>query len=245
MHLIVTPDRNTKKSDYTGAFKLEAIEYRKLWGGDIVTFDASLPLLKRRDSVIKALTETPGKYDHVVFMCHGWSKGIQAGFTTKNVKELAVAICKGNGPRYISSAVSIQGQSMNIVYDYRVALYCCSTGADPQDDSMEAPGTAPMANGNLGDNSFGDLLRDELCKAGAAECSVFAHTTAGHTTQNPNIILFEGAGSNVGGYGGVMPITPKDKKTWARWAKQLKTKYRFHVPYESVAELRANWEAIA
>jgi hypothetical protein len=230
MHLIITPDRNTKKSDYTGAFKPEALAYQKKWGGTIVTFDASASMAKRKKAVLRAIEDAAkdSVIDHIAFFCHGWSSGIQAGFVNKEVTELAKALAEHGGAD-----------------DGKVALYCCSTGSDPQDDSMAAPGTAKDDSGNPGDGSFADRLRDALCKEGYADCSVFAHRTAGHTTQNPNVIIFEGTGSLFGGYGGVMPITPKNKKAWAAWVKKLKTPYRFEVPYMTVAEIRESFEGVA
>jgi len=228
MHLIITPDRNTKKSDYTGAFKPEALAYKKKWDGTIVTFDASASMANRKKQVLDVITRAGelGVVDHFALFCHGWSDGIQAGFTRKNVSELAKAL------------------SNYTLYDVKFALYCCSTGADPQDDSMEAPGTPKVDNGNPGDGSFADMLRDALCVKGAVDCSVFAHRTAGHTTQNPNVILFNGDGCAAGGYGGVMPITPKNKKAWAAWVKKLKTPFRFEVPYMTVAEIRDCFEGL-
>ena len=230
MHLIITPDRNTKKSDYVGAFKPESLAYKKRWNGDIVTFDPTLSYLKRKKAVLSAIENAAedSVVDHLAFFCHGWSSGIQAGFMNKkDVGELAhtlLTACGMDGPK--------------------IALYCCSTGADPQDDSMEAPGTPKVFSGNPGDGSFADLLRDALCEGGATDCSVFAHRTAGHTTSNPNVIMFEGDGSPYGGYGGVMPITSKNKKAWAAWVKKLKTPFRFDVPCMTVVEIRECFEDV-
>jgi hypothetical protein len=238
MHLIITPDRNTKKSDYTGAFRPEALTYKKKIGVfgvlcpvEIVTFDASASMSKRKNTVLNAIAavgnEGKDLIDCLAIFSHGWSKGIQAGFTNKDVGELAklLADC---------------GHSN----DCKVALYCCSTGADPQDDSMEAPGVGSSEDGNLGDGSFADRLRDALCSEGHIYCSVYAHRTAGHTTQNPNVIIFEGKGLKSGGYGGVMPITKKNKQAWAAWVKKLKTPYRFTVPLMSVLDIRDQFDSL-
>lgn len=217
-HLIVTPDRNTVRSDYAGAFRPESLAYQKFWrtkghSVDSVAFDASLPLARRRFVVLDALGKSA--YDSVAFFCHGWSSGLQAGFTKQNVHELS---------RAFTAKVTF-------------ALYACSTGADPKDSSKQAAGTANASAGNVGEGSFADALRDTVC-ANEVSCWVFAHTTAGHTTMNPNVVIFSGMAGEPLCSGGEMPVTKKNSAAWAAWVKSLKTTYRFEVPHLTVASIR-------
>lgn len=96
-----------------------------------------------------------------------------------------------------------------------ISLYCCST----------AQGDAG------GDGGFADELRDALCEQGLMGCRVDAHTNRGHTTRNPYVRRFEGAGSNYGGQGGQYIARPRGKH-WARWKAALRDRddvlrYRF------------------
>jgi hypothetical protein len=120
-----------------------------------------------------------------------------------------------------------------------VVLFCCSTGDDDDDDDEQGAGTQLRDDGNLGEGSFADVWRDELCKHGSTNCRVVAHRTAGHTTKNPNVIIFDGNFSPTGGIGGVMPISPAgDKKLWRTWVQMLKTDFRFRFPYMTTVEIR-------
>jgi hypothetical protein len=186
-------------------------------------------MVGRRKQVLAAIesARVDGGIDSLALFCHGWSSGIQAGFAVKDIPELVNALGGIGG------------------VELRVALYCCSTGEDPRDNFCDASGTDTRRDSNPGDGSFADHLRDELCRTGHADCSVFAHRTAGHTTRNPNVIIFEGSGSSVGGFGGVMPITPKNKAVWKAWVNHLKTPYRFEVSHLTVAEIREQFESIS
>lgn len=105
------------------------------------------------------------------------------------------------------------------VVDVRVVLYACST-------AQGGPG---------GDGGFADILRDALRDAGAADCQIDAHTTAGHTTKNPYVRRFLGQGAATGG---VFIVDPKDNDIWPKWREALKTDFRFDFPYMSVGEIR-------
>ncbi len=106
--------------------------------------------------------------------------------------------------------------------DVRVALYACSAAGG------EGPG---------GDGGFADVLRDALCAAGATDCRVDAHETAGHTTQNPRVRRFEGGGSPVGGTGGAWLVQP-GSLLWKPWVRALRgSTLRFRFPTMSAAEI--------
>jgi hypothetical protein len=108
----------------------------------------------------------------------------------------------------------------------RVALYACNA----------AKGAGADAAG--GDGGFADRLRDALCEAGAVDCQVDAHSTAGHTTRNPFVRRFQGMGSEVGGAGGYHLVSPSHKVLFRKWKKALAdTPLRFDFPFLSVAEI--------
>lgn len=221
--LIVRGESNTPgRKDYTGAFLPESEAYRKAVGFEsmVVTFDNSRPFAQRAKQLLKRMQamEITDNIDTVAFFCHGWGDGIQAGFTRRNIKALVAAL-------------NTAGLHRPLEDDPTVILYCCSTGDDPDDDIEAAPGI------DMGDGSFADAFRDELCKAGHTECRVIAHTTAGHTTKNPYAIFFEGLGSPIGGVGGIVPVTPEQKQLWSTWVKLLKTSFRFEYPYMTVGKI--------
>ncbi len=233
--LIITPSSNTPgKKDYTGAFLPESVAYQKFIERNrgypsTVRFDNTLPFEKRSKKLLTDIEES-GEITNirqVAIFCHGWSDGIQAGFTRKTVKKLITSL-------------NLDPDRGRLNTDVRFALYCCSTGADPQDDDDEAPGRSIFDehdNGiGVGEGSFADALRDELCKVGCLDCKVSAHTTAGHTTMNPHVIFFEGLGSTIGGVGGLMPVPP-GHKLWKRWVKELKTDFRFEYPEMTVGNI--------
>lgn len=220
--LIFIPLHNSKgKRDVTGAFLPEAIAFKLQHGGVVYSVDNSLPMARRRAEVLRKIERERDFFNTVAFFCHGWQDGIQLGFNRKNVRELARAL-------FEYGALNDN--------DMVVALYCCSTGEDPQDKPLEAVGT--------GDNSFADKLRDALCEQGEINCRIVAHSTAGHTTQNPHVLYMDGMGSNLGGVGGYAPVGPKSK-LWVKWKKALRTTdLRFRFPYMTVAEIHAELEGV-
>lgn len=214
------------KKDVRGAFRPEAESFRKLCMSQsrIVEIDNRLPFPKRRIRVLESLFEAQNelrKYDSVAFFCHGWRNGIQLGFTKQQTGDLAASIFRAT-----SFSLPV------------VPLYCCSTGEDPQDSPITAAGT--------GDGSFADALRDELCRQGAIECRVMAHTTVAHTTSNPNVLFMDGMGSHVGGSGGYTPVSPKSE-LWSEWKRALrersKSTLRFRMPYMGVNDIHEELSA--
>jgi hypothetical protein len=122
----------------------------------------------------------------------------------------------GNAPE-LAEAIALYSGSMPTV-----ALYCCSTGGGP---------------GVGGDGGFADVLRDALCREGALQCHVDAHTTAGHCTRNPHVRRFEGLGSATGGAGGFYLVSPSSP-LWKAWKLALsKTDLRLRFPLMGVAEI--------
>jgi len=209
--------------DATGAFQPEAATFLKTMGTSdsrIVRVDNTGSMTMRRREVVDELEAVGGcaregidpGVDCVAFFCHGWSRGIQLGFTTALAKPLAKLIWESCG------------HNAEVV----VVLYCCSTGGD-RDTKRNSPGT--------GDGSFADKLRDELCTLGAVLCRVVAHTTVAHTTRNPFAIFMDGMGTPFGGAGGYFPVG-QGSKLWGKWRKALqKGTLRFRFPFMTVADI--------
>lgn len=105
-----------------------------------------------------------------------------------------------------------------------VSLYCCSTGK------------GAVAQG---DGSFADELRDALCREEIIHCRVMGHTSAGHTTQNPNVRNYDGHGSYLGGVGAPMlfkTLTP----IWKAFKRALddeETDFRLVFPLWSTEKI--------
>ncbi len=190
-----------RKSDATGAFQPEAALFLKVADsmlpgtgrGEVVMIDNRGSPDSMRNAVLEEIRKSQPAV--VGFFCHGVVQRIQFGFDVQNVSELAAVLAEG-------------GQ------DVIVPLYTCNTGMASLLERFRPIG---------GDGGFADALRDALCRAGATTCRVDAHTTAGHTTQNPYVRRFEGLGSPVGGIGGYMIVSPKDRVLWPRWRRALET----------------------
>jgi hypothetical protein len=217
--LVFAPRHNSAgKKDATGAFQPEALAFARRHGvprNQLVYVDNTLGNGDMRQIVLGAVAAfrqgaTDGRPpEALAFFCHGLGKRIQFGFDATNVAELATSLSGAGGPR--------------------VALYACNTGKASDAEALEVFG---------GDGGFADALRDALCRAGAGACQVDAHTTAGHTTMNPNVRRFLGMGSPVGGVGGFYLVHVGQKELWRKWRTALReTDLRFDFPFMSVAEI--------
>jgi hypothetical protein len=219
---------NTKgRKDATGAFQPEAerfvmIHHGMVGTGDVRLFDNKKPDQYCRDFVLREIDRVNSLYPPdedvrpmcIAFFCHGFKRGIQCGFKLQHVNELAAAMFKACNERT----------------DIIVPLYACDTGRDldaDRRDDLEAFG---------GDGGFADSLRDALCRAGAVDCEVLAHTTAGHASRNPNLRRYSGNGSVCGGVGGHY-IVPMKSPLWKKWRVALRTDFRFKFPFMTDAEI--------
>jgi hypothetical protein len=215
--LVLAPLRNSgQKKDATGAFQPEAAAFAKRHGvpkAQVVWIDNGLAKPAMRKAVLAAIDKAKaagGGLQALAVFCHGWKTGIQFGFGAGDVDALAAALAG--------------------VKDVRVPLYACNTAKGAGDDAAAVGG----------DGGFADLLRDALCRAGAVDCQVDAHTTAGHTSKNPFVRRFQGMGSPYGGAGGYFIVTPGQKPLWGRWRTALRdTPLRHDLPFLTVAELHA------
>ena len=157
--LILTPDRNTTKPDYKGAFQPEAIHFSRLHGLPRATeIDITRGAGERRAAVFAAIEKMP--HDSDVFACftHGLRRALpQFGFDNSHAVEFGRALASRLAPSGV------------------VALYACSTG------------TSPNGIGE-GDGGFADALRDAIVQASPAwRGHVDAHERAAHTTTNPYV----------------------------------------------------------
>lgn len=213
--LVFAPQHGSEKRPRdAGEFQREAHEFCRANGlrDQVITFDNREGMLERREVLLQRLHERgPGTLEVLALFCHGWPDGVQIGLNTANVRGLARSL----------KAVAAT--------ELTVALYCCSTGAD--DDGSEADERTP---GPGGDNGFADRLRDELCELGV-RATVFAHSTAGHTTKNPFVRVFE-PGERRGGHWLVEPQGPH----WAAWLRALHASdLRLRFPFMTRAQVEA------
>ena len=160
--LVVAPAYDTPgRKDASGAFQPEARAFVKVNNleAKISLFESSRALFDRRGIPQRAL-QSLHDLDVVAFFCHGWKGGIQAGWSTLQVTQLADLIREAGTP------------------DVTVCLYCCDTAqdSDPRTDDREA--------GPGGRGGFADLLANRLLETGWRG-RLFGHATPGHTTQNP------------------------------------------------------------
>lgn len=214
--IVVTGDSNRQgKSDYNGAFNPEAIKFmshHKIPNDARVKINLFNGEIKRKNQFINEVTKITKKYNTntITIFCHGLSNKIELGFSKQNIKE------------FIELLRSLDPGNKTF---RRVILYCCSTGSD--------------RFGKDGENSFADILRDELCKAGYIDCIVDAHTTAGHTTRNAHKKRYAGNGNPKGGNGGEWIVAP-GSKNWKKWIELLKTNDKYDVSFQSIETINEN-----
>ena len=221
--LILTGDKNSHgKRDFTGAFRPEAERFRHTHGiprSNISRIDVSETMLNRGDQTLRAMGSMHNGINILAVFCHGYTSGIQLGVRSPGARGF-----RRRDRRIWGEFVDLLTAFQNVA----VVLYCCSTGSDLQDEET-APGT--------GDNSFGDHLRDALCKAGCTTNRVFTHTTVGHTTTNPYIKFFEGHYSHHGGAGASYLANPGTDGFRALKVALRDGDFRFRVPFMSAERI--------
>lgn len=212
-----SPTTNTgTKKDATGAFIPEGRKFMKFHDqpeGNLVMIDNTRSKPKMREAVFDTLQRSVEGLTGVAFFCHGLKDRIQFGIGKSDLPELSRLLAK-------------KSRDLTLV----VTLYCCDTGRDEDRDTSD-----DLAE-HGGDNGFADNLRDALCNVGITRCVVDAHTTAAHTTMNPDVRRFEGMGSLSGGAGGYY-IVPRGSSMRKAWIRELKTDFRFLFPYFTTAEI--------
>ena len=211
-HLALTPDRDTPgDNDYTGAFDPEANRYVRYYegvGDEVIRskVDVSKKNGARRAQTLRWIAAA-APFDRLAIFCHGWGDGIQLGFSRgAELESLAAAVAAASTDRL------------------KVALYACST----------ARSDGPPGDG--GEGGFADSLRDLLASAGRPEVTVFGHTSAGHTTRNPQCRMFV-PGCAVGG----VRIAETGSAQYGRLLRRLRDggdPLRWTMPYMTLEEIR-------
>lgn len=201
--LCIHPRFNTEgRRDASGAFSPKAREFLKIHGVEpdlghnLLMFDNTVSLAARVLQLRKVLRVPQPGLKTLAFFCHGWATGIQAGFTTKTVKELAELV----------------KQSSEGLCE-RVILYACDSGRDGDKDRED-----DLVKGPAGEGGFADALRDELSRR-AVSATVFAHATEGHCTNNPYVRVFKP--DDPDGTGGEWLVAP-GSRLWASWRRALR-----------------------
>lgn len=218
---IYVPETNSKSMrDATGAFHPGAEAFCKFYGLNkektIEYIDNEAQPYFRAEQLLSKMSNHGYEDENYmetlypqiyVFFCHGFVNGIQFGIRSNTPRRVQTPEQKKQWDRFVKL---IGRHSAPIVL-----LYACSTGDDPDDDPDTAPGS--------GDDSFGDLLRDDLCKMGCTYNRVVSHYTAGHSFYNPDIKMFDGMGSRLGGIGG-LPLVKRGTKEYRALNSLLKRK---------------------
>ena len=202
------------KKDATGAFQPEATKFCQLHGvsDSVHLIDNHDDALEMRESVYQVLDAAPaGTFEAVLFFCHGFRSGLQFGFGMEHIRSLALRIKRAS------------------VVAPTIVLYACDAARDmdrdEEDDRNDHVG---------GDGGFADRLRDELNDQGC-RATVFAHSTAGHTTQNPHLRTFL-PNERFGG----RFVVAKDSGLWKKWSLCMRTTdLRFRVPFMEAAALES------
>lgn len=225
--LIVAPMYNSVgKKDATGAFHVGVKQFSAFHGldADKVTyyFDNSQ---HRKVVITDVLMEIECRRPKVfVAFCHGHAHGIQFGLRSPSHPTYSQSVCDSSWDDFVCGLSSYVKNGFTAPV---VALYACSTGSDYSDYSCKAPGS--------GDGSFADALRDNLCMRGASYCSVFAHTTVGHSWYNPNIKRFDGHGSLLGATGAMMLAMP-GTDAYRQAVKLLRsTDFAWRIPFMPIS----------
>ena len=216
--LIVTPDRNKRhKRDYTHAFKPESEAFER----DAIN-DAD------DDAECRAFEERC--HAPVVIRINQVSKPDdrrRALLTAISFHQPECIAYFGHGFRNSIMQLGINISNIHILAEEickhasspKVIFYACSV----------ADGSAPG-----GDGGICDTLRDECVKLGAKGVTVYGHSTAGHTTFNPFVRVFDSSTSK----GGEWLVEPGTHE-WPAWKKALKEHptLRFDYPFMTRAEI--------
>lgn len=208
------PLRNKEgRKDATGAFQPEATKFAQchsLADDKVHLFDNHDDALEMREYVYSIVDAMPRRrMDAIAFFCHGWKSGLQCGLGFEHITALSIRIKQA------------------AVDEPKVILYACEAARD-----MDAQQDDDRNDFIGGAGGFADRLRDALGQIGC-RAEVYAHSTAGHTTQNPYLRVFR-AGESAGGKFVVAP----GAELWQRWCRAMRTTtLRFRFPWMSSEEI--------
>jgi len=216
--LVFAPMYNTgDKRDATGAFHPEARAFCQAHGesAPVKLFDNGRPMAARFSEVMAWIDScNPSSVDTLAAFCHGFKSGLQIGATIANAPRLADALQRVFAP------------------SPRIIMYACDAARDADSDRTDEDDPGPG-----GEGGFADKLRDELVKRGVM-ATIYAHSTAAHTTQNPFVRRFDPS-DLAGGRWVVEPYSAD----WQRWRTALRGSMRFRFPFMSQAEIEAEIRA--
>lgn len=184
--LVLAPDRNSpspkhpKRRDFDHAFKPAAEALQREYSAhveyiEVPTVDPDTLTVEpgEKQRVFEAAAKTclrlisEQRPVHLVFLCHGWSTGVQLGF--RSAREV------GDDARHFTELLELLGEQKTQGLR-SVCLFACSAGDEPG-SAKTSPGT--------GDHSLADAIRD------GTGLPVIAHWTTGHCTRNADLIAFD------------------------------------------------------
>lgn len=197
------PKHNTHGRVDAEEFERWAKRYVAAHGGTTHAFDNHQTMHLRAREVLGVLDEHVGsRFVSVAFFCHGWARGVQAGFDLRRASgvhpnELARALARRSGAGVI------------------VPLYACTTADEAKGPKHTDPRDVPG-----GDGGFADMLRDACAANGLTRVRVDAHDRLGRACQNPYVRRFEGDGTTSPQFGGDWIVAPTDVH-WEAWKRRL------------------------
>lgn len=215
--ILFAPMRDTPGKADAREFAREAHAFCKQHDANcgVRLFNNDEPLPKRFSQVVDWLEGSHvGLADTIAFFCHGYKTGLQFGATMQNAHKLASAI------------------KIACITEPTIILYACSAGRDGDNETDDEDDPGPG-----GDGGFADKLRDELGKIGV-RATIWAHTTAAHTTRNPYLRRFD-PGEMAGGHWVIEPYS----RLWQPWRKALQGSLRFRFMCLKQDQLEAELEA--
>jgi hypothetical protein len=191
------------RKDASGAFRPEAARLVKALGlhASSRIFDSNRAMPDRRMEVSTALAKC-SDLDLVAFLCHGWRDGIQAGWRLPQVQDLAQRLVSACKP------------------DAVIALYCCDTARDAdedrKDDTLGGPG---------GKGGFASALWLAMEQRGFRG-TLWAHPTTAHTTMNPHVRVWRvDEEPELGDWA----CTPHSEH-WVKWCRAMRlTEWRYRM----------------
>lgn len=208
--LAVAPAYNKIRKDATAAFQPESAAFLRFHGGGQRLLFNNNNGMGRRWLDVKTWLTQCDNVDCFALFCHGWKDGVQIGLRTRDIPDFAATLKAACTPSPV------------------IALYCCDTARDNDEETVDdaQPGIG-------GDGGFADMLRDELVRLGVRP-TIFAHSTAGHTTSNPFVRRFD----NTMDKGGLYVVDPGSSRfrRWRLLLREHKT-LRFQFPFMTQQEL--------
>lgn len=123
---------------------------------------------------LKGKGEAP-RLRRLSFMCHGDKHGV---WSARPEKWIGNKDCPALAKKLAS----------HMLDDCLLTLYACLTGYGGGGDVTF--GATPASGNSVGEGSFAQAMCQALKEAGISRAAVWGHTTAGHTTKNPNLRAF-------------------------------------------------------